>query len=149
MRASFGGLIALILLGLYVYLVQLAIAVVHCVALDGCFKYTERDFNDGMAQAMSIIGGLVSALVIAELAVTRPGEAPGARLLDENPTPRATLILKIITVNYVLVWVVTGLWAFLVGLDHPKELPALTNVGQAWFGLAVAAAYAYFGLKPR
>jgi hypothetical protein len=28
------------------------------------------------------------------------------------------------------------------------ELPLLTSLGRAWLGLAVASAYAYFGIKP-
>ncbi len=36
----------------------------------------------------------------------------------------------------------------MVGMNHPDVLPALTNVGQSWLGLAVAAAYGYFGLSP-
>jgi hypothetical protein len=33
-------------------------------------------------------------------------------------------------------------------MNHPSVLPALTAVGQSWLGLAVASAYAYFGLTP-
>lgn len=51
------------------------------------------------------------------------------------------------TIVYVLVWLIAGLVAFMKGMYHPQALPALTNVGQAWLGLAVAAAYAYFGLE--
>jgi len=27
-------------------------------------------------------------------------------------------------------------------------VPAITDFGKAWFGLAIAAAYAYFGIDP-
>ena len=37
--------------------------------------------------------------------------------------------------------------AFVIGLERPHVLPALTHVGQAWFGIAIAAAYAYLGIK--
>ena len=61
---------------------------------------------------------------------------------------RTIRVVKVVSVLYLLVWMGAGLWAFVVGLQHPKELPALTNLGQSWLGLAVAAAYAYFGLRP-
>ncbi len=148
MQAAFGGVIAVILLALYVHLISVAVRVVNCLNTAGCTEYSSSYFNEGMAQALSIIGGLVSALVIAELAITKPGEAPGARALSDDASARSVQVLKVISTLYVLVWIGAGLWAFLVGLYHPKDLPPLTNLGQAWLGLAVAAAYAYFGLKP-
>ena len=148
MQAIFGGVIAVVLLAIYLHLIWLGVLVVNCLTTDGCTRYSPAFFNEGMAQALSIVGGLVSALVIAELAITRPGEAPAARALDDTASQRAKLILKVVTAFYVLVWMGAGLTAFLVGLYHPKELPPLTTLGQAWLGLAVASAYAYFGLKP-
>jgi ABC-type thiamin/hydroxymethylpyrimidine transport system permease subunit len=126
-----------------------ALLVVDCINTTGCSQYPRTYFNDGMAQALSIISGLVSALVIAELAITKPGEAPVARALAHDASALSVRILKIVTTFYVLVWILAGLWAFLAGLYHPQDLPPLTSLGQTWLGLAVAAAYAYFGLKPR
>jgi len=144
----FGGLISVVLLGVYVHLVRTAVNVVYCVA-PACTKYPSDYFNEGMAQALSVIGGLVSALVIAELAITKPGEAPARRALGDAASNLAVRIVSIIAIIYVLVWIGAGLTAFLVGLYHPRALPPLTTLGQAWLGLAVSAAYAYFGLKPR
>lgn len=81
MKIAIGGLIAIILLGLYVYSVCLAILVVNCASTTGCTSYPLSSFTDGMVQALTLVGGLVSALVIAELAITKPGEAPMARAL--------------------------------------------------------------------
>ena len=47
-----------------------------------------------------------------------------------------------------VVWLIAGLVAFIKGMYSPNVLPPFTSVGQAWLGLAVAAAYAYFGLNP-
>ena len=149
MQATFGGAIAVILLGIYLHLVRVAYLVVGCVTTAGCTAYDAGTFNDGMAQALAIVGGLVSALVIAELAATQPGDPPGARALAANASDRAKSILKTVTAIYVLAWMGAGLTAFFVGLYHPKVLPPLTSLGQAWLGLAVASAYAYFGIKPR
>ena len=144
MQAIFGGVIATILLGIYLHLIRTAYLVVNCVTTQGCTTYQTSYFNDGMAQTLAGVGGLVSALVIAELAVTKPGEAPAARALAADATDRSKTILKIVTAVYILAWVVAGLVAFFLGLYHPKELPAITSHGQAWLGLAVASAYAYF-----
>lgn len=149
MQVVFGGVIAVILLGIYLHLIRVAYLVVDCVTTSGCTKYDVTYFNDGMAQALSIVGGLVSALVIAELAVTKPGEAPAARALADNASDRAKSVLKIITAVYVLTWILAGLVAFFMGLYHPKVLLPVTNLGQSWLGLAVASSYAYFGIKPR
>lgn len=148
MKLIFGGLISVVLLAVYVHLVRIAVKVVYCVARSGCTDYPANYFNEGMAQALSIIGGLVSALVIAELAIAKPGEAPARRALSRNASTGAVRAVSIVSSFYVLVWVAAGLTAFLVGLYHPTEVPALTTLGQAWLGLAVSSAYAYFGLNP-
>lgn len=149
MKAMFGGIIAVVLLGIYVHLLGVAYQIVDCEVLVSCTAIKAADFNEVMAQTLTVIGGLVSALVIAELAITQPGEAPVGRMLAENASSRAKSILKIVTFIYVSVWLVAGVVAFMKGMYHPKALPALTSVGQSWLGLAVAAAYAYFGLKPK
>ncbi|WP_028079605.1 hypothetical protein [Solimonas soli] len=149
MKAIFGGLIATILLGIYLHLIRVGYLVADCMATAGCTKYPVGYFNDGMAQALAVVGGLVSALVIAELAATKPGEAPAARALAAGATDRSKTLLKWVSAIYIVAWVVAGLSAFFVGLYHPKELPPITNLGQAWLGLAVASAYAYFGIDPK
>ncbi|WHZ17962.1 MAG: hypothetical protein OJF55_000111 [Rhodanobacteraceae bacterium] len=148
MRAAFGGAIAVVLLGLWVYLIVTGCQIVACANTTGCVAPTAASFNDVMAQALAVIGGLVSALVIAELAVTRSGEAPAAHLLVANASPRAKLALQVISGIYVFAWLVAGLAALLFGMRSPHTLQPLTSVGQSWLGLAVAAAYAYFGLRP-
>jgi hypothetical protein len=75
MKLLFGGFIAIILLILYEYAVYEAVMVVICLDTPGCVRYTADSFTPGFSHAMSLIGGLVSASVIAELAVTNPGEA--------------------------------------------------------------------------
>ena len=142
MQLLFGGLISVVLLGIYVHLVRAAIKVVYSPPAAGL------TFTEGMAQALSVIGGLVSALVIAELAIAKPGEAPARRALANEASPFAIKLLSSVSVSYVIVWVAVGLIAFMVGLYHPKEVPQLTTLGQAWLGLAVSAAYSYFGLNP-
>jgi len=50
---------------------------------------------------------------------------------------------------YLVVWVIAGVAAYVVGtMWYPGKLQPLTDLGQSWFGLAVAAAYSYFGISP-
>lgn len=147
MRAVAGGVVAIVLLVFYVLLVHSAIHIVNCATTSGCTDATVGSFNDVMSQAMSVLGGLVSALIISELAITKPGETPAGRFLSATST-RGRNVLRWTTWLYVAVWLVTGAWAFWTGMNHPSVLPALTAVGQSWLGLAVASAYAYFGLSP-
>ena len=147
MKAIAGGVVALVLLVFYFLLVRSAIQVVDCISTAGCTELTAASFNNVKSQAMSVLGGLVSALIISELAVTKPGETPGSRVLTAQ-SGKAKNILRWTTWLYIAVWLFTGAWAFWTGLDHPDALPALTSVGQAWLGLSVASAYAYFGLSP-
>jgi ABC-type thiamin/hydroxymethylpyrimidine transport system permease subunit len=149
LKLAFGGLIALILLGLYVYSVFVAIQIVNCVAAKGCTDHAVADFSQGLVQAITLIGGLVSALVIAELAITAPGQAPMARALDTKSSPRTQLTLQIVTGLYLFVWVCAGVAAYVYGqMLHPQVLQPLTDLGHSWLGLAVAAGYAYFAIRP-
>src|SRR6201995_3670907 len=101
MQEKFGGAIAVILLGIYLHLIRVAYLVVQCATTSGCTSYPSGYFNDGMAQALAIVGGLVSALVIAELAATKPGDAPAARALADDASSRAKFILKVVTAVYI------------------------------------------------
>lgn len=143
MKLFFGGVVAVGLLGLYLYLIRVAIQAAECAGTPSCIV-----FNDGMAQSLSTISGLVSALLIAILATTDPGDPPLKRLFADEPKPIAKRAMNIVAGFYVLAWLGGGFSAFYVGLHHSEHTPpALTSLGQAWLGLAVSAAYAYFGIK--
>ncbi len=143
MRLLAGAVIALILLGLYTYSVAYAVML--------AMGRVTVPLTNGIVLCITTIGGLVSALVIAELAITKPDKEHrgiqsfgSASALDGSDAR----IVGSISAIYVLVWIILGLTAFVVGVMlHPDTVPALTNLGQAWLGLAVAAAYAYFGLN--
>jgi hypothetical protein len=141
-------MIVIILLGLYTYAAWFGIAVVNCVTHPGCDTLMRDSFTVGMAGTLSLIGGLVSALVIAELAITTPGKPLLARA-HQGSSALSSWVLRGLTSLYLLVWAFTGVAAFVVGtMKHPGVLQPLTDLGQAWLGLAVAAGYAYFGIKP-
>ena len=146
-KLLFGAVIAIILLGLYGF--SLIVAIRLALSAGG------GDLNSGISYTLATVGGLVSALVITELSISKPGESPGARLFEsaDPNAPRSEVSSSgtagMISIIYVLVWILLGLAAFVVGvLLRPDVVKALTDFGQAWLGLAVAAAYAYFGVKP-
>ena len=149
MKHIFGGIIASILLGIYTYLIYIAVKIVYCLSTTDCTEYTITYFNGGMIQALSLIGGLVSALVIAELAITKKGETKLLKhVLNVNSSKPTILIVQIVAWMYVSIWIAAGATAYVVTLSPPEELPTLTTFGQAWLGLAISAAYAFFGIEP-
>jgi hypothetical protein len=146
MRESFSGLIALVILGIYVYFFGFAYLIVDCASEAGCTTRSPEDFNDLMANGLATIGGLISALIVAQLAVTKPGKFP--TILISNSSGILRRILQIVTGLYILVWVIAGIAAYIKSVHYPKVLPPFTDIGQSWFGLAVAAAYAYLRIEP-
>jgi len=106
-------------------------------------------FNAEMATALATIGGLVSALVVAELAVTGRGEVPVARVLGNGATDDAPRTRKTLSILYLAVWVVCGALCWIYGLVNTGASEVVANVGSAWFGTALAAIYAYFQIQPR
>lgn len=93
MKLFFGGVVAIVLLGLYLYLylIRVAIQAAECAGPPSCIV-----FNDGMAQSLSTISGLVSALLIAILATTDPGDPPLKRLFADEPKPIAKRAMNIV-----------------------------------------------------
>jgi hypothetical protein len=149
MKLAFSTLVTVVLLAIYVYLVVHGISVAQCLSDSACTEYAEADFNDRMASALALIGGLVAALVVAELSVTEPGKAPVARLVAPEVAEKRKRLLQIVTGLYLLVWLSTGLASFVFGylLVDPDVLPAVGNIGQGWLGVAVGAGYAYLGIR--
>ena len=146
MKQIFGAIIASILLTIYVYLVYIVVKVFYCIAETDCTDYPVTYITEGMTQALAVIGGLVSALVIAELAITKKDD--NLKMRTFKAITSKWKINEILSWIYVIVWITVGLTAFMVTLFHPEEVPLLTNLGQVWLGLAITAAYAFFGLEP-
>lgn len=148
-----GGTLALILLGFYAYLVVYAVL---CAL--GVGNLTSDSFTPGMSSGLATISGLVAALVIAELAVTPPGNVPVGRTftaapVQGQPAPAPGPAAKRITMVYLLIWLATGITAYVVGdwlrdASQPDSdgVQALTDLGKAWLGIAVAAGYSYLGI---
>ena len=148
-RLVFGTLVAFILLGFYIYAVYVAIAVAQCLSQTGCTTYNRGDLTGGITLVLTLVGGLISALVIGELAITKPGEAPAARMI-QGGTALAENVVKIVAAIYIVAWLAVGVFAFVVGvMQHDGVVQQLTDLGKSWIGLVVAAAYSYFGVQPQ
>lgn len=150
LATAFGAAVALVLLGLYTATMFYIISIVNC-DLDAACKVTDtRTVTDGMSFVVTTVGGLVSALVVAQLATTQPGENPTALLLSEGASQQAKSIATVVGIVYLAVWVITGLAALVIGVMlHPDANATLSNTGTTWLGLAVAAGYSYFGIQPQ
>ena len=115
-KTIMGGLLACILLGIYAFLMWLAISAAFEPNCDVVCQ--GKHFTDKMAAALLTIGSLVSGVIIAELAITRPKETPAARFLDSSSSRSAVQALRIVVYAYLAVWLICGLAAFLVSLTQ-------------------------------
>ena len=153
MKHLFSAAITLVLLVIYAGLVWFAIVVNGCISDDACVDHTVNSFTSNMSATLALVAGLVSALVVAELAITKSGEIPKAGLLGMVSQNERKSLGQIISIIYLFVWLVTGLAAFYFGFliveDDSASLASLSNLGQSWLGVAVGAAYAYFGLEQK
>jgi hypothetical protein len=141
---AFGAILGLVLLALYCSSALYLIYRVYQVGPDG----TLPPVGDGYIYVLTTVGGLVSALVIAHLSVTKPGSAPtiGGARPESNLGIYAT---NTVVAVYLLAWVFTGLAALVVGVMlRPNVNKTISDLGTTWLGLAVSAAYAYFGINP-
>jgi hypothetical protein len=143
-------LLAWILLLLYAGIASVMIRRVYqCGQTAGCDGVS---FGDGVIYSVTTIGALVSALVVGRLAVadTTQGDLTIAGL-SVNGTHRIFWILsqKVLVWTYIVSWLAVGLAAFIVGvLLYPRLNQSVADIGTAWLGVSIAAAYAYFGIKP-
>lgn len=142
--AAFGAILALLLLALFAWSTLSWIwEIIYTKELDHIVSR-----GSGYVYVLTTVAGLVSALVIAQLSVTKPGTAPGLGGL----TPESTLgvyVTNTVVAIYLLVWVLTGLSALVVGvMVFPNSSKTISDLGTTWLGLAVSAAYAYFGISP-
>ncbi len=144
--AIFGGLIAGVLLTIYsTSIVVMAAKVVMACRQPAC---TGVAFTDGFIYVVTTVGGLVSALVIAQLSVTRPGHSPTIGRFEPE-TVTGVRNTNIVVSVYLVAWILCGVIALVVGvMAYPAGSSTLSDIGTTWLGLAVSAAYAYFGINP-
>jgi hypothetical protein len=146
-------IIPIILLGFYVFAVGTAVnstllAVRQCGTNAACADAFHAKRIDGVNLILNVVGGLVSALVVAELAVTQPGELPSAQLLKRRMTRSSKKLRTILSTAFIIVWILCGVISIVIYVLYPNETPAaLSEFAKAWLGLALASAYSYLGIR--
>ena len=138
----FSAMLTLLLLALYTFTTLLLLnSIFHWVPLP--------DVNDGTISIHTTIGGLFSALVVTQLAITLPGENPASRLITPDTPQRARGFFNSIVFVYLSVWVAVGFVSLIVGVAlYAGANQTLSDSGTVWLGTAVAATYAYLGIRP-
>jgi len=139
-----GGIIAYILLVLYSGIAfYIIFKVIECSKDQSCGKV---DLHSGLIYVLTTVGGLVSALVVSRMTITKPGSDPAVfrNLGEEQP-----LIINFIVWSYLIIWTFTGFSTLVAGvIFFPDTCKTLSDFGTTWLGLAVAASYAYFNIDP-
>ncbi|UCF16918.1 MAG: hypothetical protein JSW59_05555 [Phycisphaerales bacterium] len=144
----FGALIAGILLILYSFTVFYMMWEVLASAKDAPGKALE--FPGGIVFVVTTVGGLVSALVIAKLAITVPNENPAVVQFAVRDDGTQSGWVTFLVWAYLAIWLIAGLAALVIGvMIYPDVSHTLSDIGTTWLGLAAAAGYAYFGITPQ
>ena len=133
--SAVSGIIAIVLLGFYTYAIVILL------------QHPDAQPADAVGQVLNIVGALVSALVVAVLAITPPQktfESLGRTFASAGPS----IVVGLIATCYLLVWLGCGILLVVVWMRTPVPADALNAAARSWLGIAVAAAYAYLGLKP-
>lgn len=148
MAKTIGALLALVLLIGYVWMFTVAASAARCKASDGallvcvdCRKDAADRFGADFVWLFNAVAGLVSAVVVAELAATTPGDGLGVG---------QARWVRVGKHFYGGAWLLLGCAAMYWGLFGPCEdaVPLLTGYAKTWFGIALGGVYAYFGVKP-
>jgi len=140
-----------ILLGVIACLLLLIYSVTLGELIISVYKWDPEagDFvtNANAIWVISLIGGIVSAVVIANLAVSDPGETPISQV-REMAEAYGKKLLNTIVWLYVIVWLLIGAGAFYVGVIRcPDVCETLNEIGKSWLGILAGAIYAWFGIK--
>jgi len=145
----FGGVLAVVLLGIYAAAAGAMIyaIVTACSMAEPCTADLSGRFQQGYVYVLTTVGGLVSALVVAQLSVTQPGEMPN--VAGFRPISRGgRWVGGMVVIVYLVVWALVGLSSLIVGVMlYPGVISTVSDIGTVWLGLAVSAGYAYFGIE--
>ena len=145
--------IPVILLIFYVSAIGTAIsstllAARQCRANVSCAEAFHAKRIEGVNLILNVVGGLVSALVLVELAITQPGELPSAQILKRRQIKSAKKVATILSTAFIIVWLLGGAASVLMYLLYPNAIPsALSEFAKSWLGLALASAYSYLGIR--
>ena len=142
--------LAILMIGAYALSMKDAIVASKDCPDKGCVSKAEEFNTSGAGIVFTGVGGLVAAFAISFLALAQPNGAPTGPTLTDDPKDVLTAkIEKAIPILFVLTWLIFGALAVYFGLYKDKSIPALAEMGKAWFGSVLAAVGAYWGIKPK
>ena len=150
----FGGMIAIILLGFYVWSIVDAVSVVQCMKSATADKPCTEVFSNNMSYILNTLGALISSTVVGVLGATKPSEFPVQKILTNSLKGTLTGTIQTIAALmpsiFILVWIVCGVITVIYGfvLSDTDLVAPFSAAAKAWFGVAIAAVYAYFGIRP-
>jgi len=161
----FGAALALVPLGLWtaisIWMMVLVLTPGDCIigieGEDDNDAINECKINSYALSVYNVSFGLVTAFVIAELAVTPSGKDPSDRLIEgaeeafDKPSCCSCLgrIVPWLPAFYMIVWVIVGLSSLIIGgFVVGGAAGTLKHTGMTWFGTIITAVYTYFGLNP-
>jgi len=139
----FKGLLAIILL--IIYFLTLGYVILEAMKWDP--SGPPMVISSNILWTIHVIGGLVAAVIIANLAVSKPGEVPLSQLENMSETYGRNFMAAVIWI-YMIIWLIIGLAAFLVGvIFRPEVCETLNELGKTWLGILLGSAYAWFGIN--
>jgi hypothetical protein len=96
---------------------------------------------------INLLGGLVSGVVIGNLALADRGSTPLSQVKTLALDYGKRLMQAIVWI-YIIVWLLIGFTSFYVGVIRCPDISVTLNeIGKSWLGILVGAAYAWFGIK--
>ena len=108
----------------------------------------EITISGGKLLILNGVGGLVSAVVIMTLGITKRGKVPTASVRELSKGSGET-VMVIVIIAYVAVWLILGGLVVYHGvIESPDACSAINEYGKTWIGLLIGAGYAYFGINP-
>jgi uncharacterized membrane protein len=136
------GLIAVILL--IIYFLVLGFMILEVYKWDSARG--ELVFNNNMIWTANVVGGLVAAVIVANLAISKPGETPLSQVKVMSQEYGKSFMSTIIWI-YIIIWLIVGLGAFFVGvIQRPEVSENLNEIGKSWLGILLGSTYAWFGI---
>jgi hypothetical protein len=137
------GIIAIVLLLIYSFtLGHMILKVMNWNMAEG-----NLIFNNNIIWVANVVGGLIAGVIIANLALSKPGETPVTQV-REISRQYGQKLLKTVIWSYITVWLLIGTAAFLVGVIlFPEINNTLNEIGKYWLGILLGSAYAWFGIK--